>query len=85
MSTTLEIELEDGSIANVTCDVCLEDASFDHAFGTKKEFSLEVDDIVVDKFERWDEDGENIIQTVPNAEDVKKINSKVYDKIIDMV
>lgn len=52
------------------------DASFDHAFGTRKETDLEVDDYHIVRFERWDNEG-NTISIDPSKEDLHLIDESI--------
>ena len=85
MNNTLEIELDDTSLAIVTYNIIKDDASFSHEFGIQKCYSYELEDLEIVSFERWDDEGETIVSTVPTSEDIKEINQKTFDKFIDSI
>ena len=76
MIDTLEIESD-----NISAEIQVEfhhvDASFDHLFGIKYEYYYELDGYDILSFEKWDEDGEEIVSRKPSEVDKNLIEQLV--------
>ena len=60
-----------------------EDASFDHHFGTQTVIDFEVDELILLQFERWDEDGEQILSRTPTPEELEMLEENAIDAVMN--
>lgn len=78
------VEVETGNIF-ATFEVRAKevDASFSHHFGVQEVIELQVDEVVLLSFERWDEDGEFIVSKTPTKEELELLEEMAVEEAIE--
>lgn len=84
MENVIEVE-KDQVCAKVQIHAKEVDASFSHAFGTRKETEIEIIHSEIISYELWDEDFDKVVSKIPTCAESKWIRQKAEEDFLASV